>query len=352
MTAKRPDTTLPDDQALDEAAGWLLRFQSGEVTEASPDYQAWLERDEAHEEAMIRARIAWGVLGDAARSPELTRARSDALSRATTAAANRWRPLGARPAAPERPRPWIAIAAAAALIAVIPGVIVGGLWMAERPTAPQQSYVAADRYETQTAETRVVTLADNTRLSLDAASAVRVRYGETERALELLSGQAHFEVASDPDRPFAVDVGSFTVTALGTAFNIERVDNETLVTLFEGALQITGAGTDHALAAGQQAVLRRSGDVEIADGANLEKAAAWRQGRVFLEGDPLEVAVARMNRYSRIRIMVLDSRLDDVQIGGVFNAGDVEAFVGALEAAFEIEAERVDDDLIVLRQRD
>ena len=91
-----------------------------------------------------------------------------------------------------------------------------------------------DDYQTAAGERRVVTLADGSRLSLDASSEVTVQYRKHARDLHLLKGQARFDVAHDKSRPFSVVAGNQRVIATGTAFNIDMAGPKVFVTLIEG----------------------------------------------------------------------------------------------------------------------
>ena len=376
MAEQRTETE--DDRILEEAAVWCMRLEAGEASENSPDYRAWLEASDKHQDAMARARITWGVLGDHAKSPELTKARSDALSRSTDSAARRWQPLKSGRGLAGARFGWRVRATAAALVVALIAVPVALLqFSGEQPTTNEPLAASAEaapvRYVTDVAETRIVTLADNSRISLDAATQVSVSYTATARDITLLAGQAHFDVAKDATRPFRVTAGDRTIVAIGTAFNIELIGDEVLVTLLEGEVVITDAdassqkvpapsrGSDHTTLAsssapvklepGQQLLAVRDKTPRIDAAPNIEKTTAWRQGKVFLEEDMLPVAVARMNRYSRIRLIVADDSLNLLEVGGVFNAGDTDAFIEALEAAFPIEARRMSASLIELHPR-
>lgn len=371
-------TETEEDRILEEAAVWCMRLEAGETSENSPDYRAWLEASDEHQDAMVRARITWGVLGDHAKSPELTKARSDALSRSTDSAARRWQPLKSGREQTGVRFGWHVSAIAAALVVGLIAVPVALLqFSGEQPTTnerPAESAQAAPmHYATDVAETRVVTLPDNSRISLDAATQVSVSYTAAARDITLLAGQAHFNVAKDVTRPFRVTAGDRTVVAIGTAFNVEMIGDEVLVTLLEGEVVVTDAdarsqsliapseGSDRSTLAssstsvklkpGQQLLAARDEAPRIDAAPNIEKTTAWRQGKVFLEEDMLPVAVARMNRYSRIRLVVADDSLNVLEVGGIFNAGDTDAFIEALEAAFSIEARRMSSSLIELHPR-
>lgn len=344
--------TAPDEQKRQEqrrrinaeAAAWHLRFRNGTADEGSSDYLGWLAESPEHGAAMKRARSTWDVFGDHAAAPEVVKARRDALDRSGKFAARRWAVFSSVP------RPAKAVAAVLMLAAVMTPAVF--FWQ-QAENRPANGVTAVQVFETDIGETRIVTLADNTRVSLDAFTRLQVRYTERERDIDLERGQAHFDVATDPTRPFRVTAGDQVVTATGTAFNVEIVGDDVLVTLFEGEVVVTDVAAMPArkLRPGQLLVASASHEPQIVDEVNIEKTNAWRDGKVFLEGDSLSVAVARINRYSRIKLSVADDSLAALRISGVFNAGDTEAFVEAVEAYFEVDARRMTSSSIELHPR-
>src|SRR3546814_4975632 len=132
---------------------------------------------------------------------------------------------------PARPRAWwpigAGIAAALALVVV--------LWPGLRPDVPIRSYAASDRIES-------VQLPDGSSVRLDLETAIDARFGIGRRDIEFRPGRAMFDVAHDASRPFGVDAGVGTVTALGTRFQVQRNEDRVSVTLLEGAVGIATAG--------------------------------------------------------------------------------------------------------------
>lgn len=353
MTAEKKEQNEERERINAEAAEWLLRIRNDENDASGKEYLDWLATSPAHEDAMKRARETWALFGDQATAPEVVKARRDALARAGKTTARRWRGLaglgerlGAR---------WRAgIAAAFLALAVAPILI----W-----TALDETVETADAatYATDVAETRIVTLADNSRISLDADSTIEVRYTDEARDIALLKGQAHFDVAKNPARPFRVTAGDQTVVATGTSFNVELVGDEVLVTLIEGEVVVaekdtvaqvrnTSVEAPVTLKPGQQLVASHVAPRQV-EKADIEKTNAWRHGKIMLEGDSLDAAVQRMNRYSRIRLEVGDDRLNAYRITGVFNAGDTDAFIEAIEAYYPVEARRLSASSIILYPR-
>ena len=64
---------------------------------------------------------------------------------------------------------------------------------------------------------------------------------------------------------------------------------------------------------------------------DVSKETSWTQGRLIFMHDPLSKAVADVNRYSTRKLVFEGGAVPDRQIVGVFEAGDVEGFVKAIE---------------------
>lgn len=307
---KSEDFQEDDGQRLHEAAAWRLRLtESGQRT--TPDFQTWL-REPENQKAWDELSRAWNFFDDVAQTPEMTAARETALDAATPVRANR----------PMRFRRFAGAIAATLLIGIVAGA---SHWWLSRP----------DDYRTAIGERRVVTLSDGSKLSLDANSEVTVRYGKHDRSLHLLKGQARFDVAHDKQRPFSVIAGNQKVIATGTAFNIDMAGPKVLVTLIEGhvvVLKNDGSSSTEEwsraveLRAGQQLRTAPTAAPQIAP-ANIQRVTAWTSGQLMFDDEPLASVVERVNRYGGTQIVIADSRVGDMKISGVFNAGDALGFV-------------------------
>lgn len=214
---------------------------------------------------------------------------------------------------------------------------------------------AKDIVATHVGETRGVTLEDGTRMVLDTGSRVKITFSATTRDIELLQGQAHFEVAQETPRPFRVHTNAVEVLALGTAFDVAALPSRTTVTLIEGRVKVraikgaaAGDSRVEMLTPGQQWGVDAAGqslgekEVKIAD------VTAWQRGNVVIDDDPLEEALAVMNRYSNTRIVVRDPALQSRHVSGTFRIGDVETEAVVLEHYFGLKELAHSDQEIIL----
>ncbi|HEX6866428.1 MAG TPA: FecR domain-containing protein [Caulobacteraceae bacterium] len=320
----------PTDAVLEAAADWRLRMDAPGWTPADEAaLEAWLAADPAHADAFDRTGQVWEFFDEHAASPEMMRARRDAIDRAQRHAAGPGWLL-------RMPRPAKIAAGIAAAIVLGAGIypLVDG----------------KDVYRTGFGERRVVTLADGSKLSLDGRTKIVVRYTRAGRDLKLLSGQARFDVASDPLRPFKVAARDQTVVATGTAFNIDVSAPVVCVTLIEGHAVVLDRDAIKAkpveLGAGQQ-LLAPANAKPVVEVANLTEATAWQQGKIIFDDEPLTEAVERVNRYTKRHVTVSGEAARAQHVSGVFDAGDVDAFVEAVTYYLPVTA-KVSGDEIVL----
>ncbi len=315
-------TRALDTALLETAAEWRLRL-SGEAAEPDPvvadAFSRWLVADPAHAEAFDRTAAGWRLFEPHAAAPEVVRARRDALD------------FARRSGAPSR-RSALRIAASVAAVAVLGA----GVW----PFVD-----GVEVYRTGVGEHRVVRLTDGSTVALDSRTRLTVRYSDDARRLVLERGQARFDVAKNPLRPFSVKAGDRTVVATGTAFNIDILDDDVAVTLIEGSVVVTPrdeARPPVALRSGQR--LTASAAVEA---VNVEDATAWQRGKLVFDNVPLAKAVTRVNRYSDRRIVIGDPAVGELHVSGVFQAGDAGAFARAMSQYLGIEADFAQGDIVL-----
>jgi transmembrane sensor len=201
-------------QILEEASDWFVDFRLGDVdAQAREHFDEWLRRSPEHIRAYMEVARTYVALPALNTGGKFDVQQLIALSRTeeqgNVVALEGWRPSGPQePAAVVRPnaaaeigtrgsrwRPRF-IGLAASLI-VLTGTITAAWFVLTHDGV----------YGTDIGERRTLTLADGSSIDLNARSKVRVRFSNAERDVELLQGQALFEVAKDKARPFVVTAG-------------------------------------------------------------------------------------------------------------------------------------------------
>ncbi len=221
-----------------------------------------------------------------------------------------------------------------------------------------QPWTDIDTYATGVGEQQIVVLRDGTRMSLNTATRVRVELASARRTVHIEGGEALFEVVKDARRPFVVRAAGSEVVALGTVFSVRlapkgtRVNDGLAVTLIEGQVTVRPAadgphnGTTLArsilLHPGDRVRLSGAGD-SASNGAEratmdvdrprIERVMAWTRSEAVFDDTPLSDAVAEMNRYSRVPIVLVgDLSLNGRRVSGLFRTTDTVGFARAVAA--------------------
>ena len=309
-----------------EAAVWLARLHSDlRSADTERGFRAWFSANPLHAAAFERMTNTW----------EATRCLN-------SEARPRWRPE--EPVYVRRSRRTLLAIAASVVAFTILGAWV--LW-------PKTPLAAAQVFETDLGERRSLMLPDGSRLVLNTNSRVSIAFERNERRLILEKGQARFDVAKSPGRPFIVQAGSKQIVAVGTAFDVRWIESKLSVVLFEGEVTVSSSDAPPqssvalvTLEAGELAQFDHSA-VTIRSMPKLDREEAWLDGRAVFEGTRLSDAIAEMNRYTRRRLEYSDP-IGEWRISGTFSVDDVDAFARSLVDLFPISIE-ITDERIVLR---
>ena len=227
-------------------------------------------------------------------------------------------------------------------------------------------------YSTAIGEQKTLQLADGSTVQLNTNSTVEVDYSDSTRRLNLTQGEAHFDVAHNPDRPFEVYAGNRLVRAIGTAFtvHVRKIDVEVIGT--EGTVEIdqpdepelntnisiaqapnsATAGADIPVKASAGSVLTFSkdliDDVEVMVGAQLQDQLSWRQGMLVFNSEPLQSVVDEVSRYTDLTIIIPERSAREMKVGGLFKVGDTESLFEALREGFDIHVKEVSSNVVYL----
>lgn len=318
------DATI--ERARREAADWLTALNNRMVTtQALLDFRQW-RKVPVNADAYSEVERAWREAAELAGDPDIV---------AATAAA------GSKPARPPLPGYLVGPAGRTVLALLVVGAIGAAVSVARGP---------GRTYDTAVGEQRLIRLTDGSRVRLDTATRVQVAFRGGERRVLLLRGQAFFEVAHDPARPFLVEADGATVRALGTRFDVRRDPEGVQVTLVEGRVRVRrGGGEGWTLAPGQQ--IRVGAKVASPAPRAVEAGAAtsWTTGRLVFRGLPLAAAVAEVNRYATRPVRLEAQAVAATPVTGAFDSGDTDAFVAAVCALYDLRADQGADGDVILR---
>lgn len=307
----QPDAPPPVSEVQRTAHAWVVRLTSGSVLPSDrAAARAWCEQAPEHQQAFVEARRLWCL------SAHLAQPRAAAR--------------------PSSRRTW-AVGIAASLV-----LGLGLVWV-------QRMALDADYY-TGTGERRQVVLADGSRITLNANSAVDVNLAADGRRITLRKGEALFDVAPDPQRPFSVQAGELSATALGTIYAVRREGQSVDVTVRRGRVAVTEGPDKVTLGVGETVAARADG-LGAKQPVDVDKALAWEQGRLVFEMTPLSQVLEQVERYRPGILLITDTRLGALKVSGTFQLDHLDEGLATLQSVFALKIERYTDYLLVVSPR-
>lgn len=338
MTGRYPMNGAADGN-ITEAAYWCAELKSGQMSELDDArHKAWLDKDPQNRLDLAECEAIWEMSASLAGDEEILKYLEPEPGEISGVGA----PLKAR----KFLRPAL-LAASILLVGLVTWFMQAGLY-----NSPY--------YSTDVGEQRTVVLADDSRIHLNTNTRVKVEYGEKLRLITLERGEATFEVAHSTVRPFEVVAGPGIVRAVGTVFNVRADGAKVTVTVLEGRVQVNQQSVSETaprqpapeIAIGQQLSYSTTGIISEIHLANIQRIESWQQGKLDLDSATLAEAVQEMNRYSRVKLMIGDEKLNRIHISGVFNVGDVKSMIAGLTATLPVRAVYGPDKIILLYGKD
>jgi transmembrane sensor len=256
-------------------------------------------------------------------------------------------------------------------------------------------------FKTKMGENSSHVMPDGSTLWLNSSTTLNVDYSKNYRRINLIKGEAHFEVAKDATRPFEVYAGNRLVRAIGTAFTVHKVNGAIEVLVSEGTVElaivdntlvvipddyqaiqlepnfeeivtsqnspsvttdVTTEVTKHSvqvkktlgtLTAGQRISIPidndNISDIDELDSSEVTRFLSWKEGKLIFAGESLEEVIKEITRHTSVQIDLLDPKLKSMRIGGQFQVGETETLFYVLESGFGISVNKLNDHHVQLR---
>ena len=333
--------------AEDEALRWLVDFD--DLSEAEQlRFNDWLCKRPENRMAFEKVERDWRQL-DIVRQL----ATDSATGAPDPEVVNKW--LRRR----RLQRRYLPLAAAAAIAAIAVVLLL----------LPSQDYEAS--YRTAVGQYQEILLPDDSIVTLNTNSAATVHFSDAERRVHLLRGEAHFDIAPAPERPFSVIAGSSTVRAVGTAFTVYLKGDVVEVTVTDGVVEVlqgvlpavernslrvpvkaaepVAVPVAKTLQEGEKLEYSETtASVSRFDPGEVARKLAWRDGMLDFQGETLAEVIEEASRYTSTRITIDDAEIEGLHVTGYFRAGDVDTLLKLIESNERITVRRVSPGLVRL----
>jgi ferric-dicitrate binding protein FerR (iron transport regulator) len=228
---------------------------------------------------------------------------------------------------------------AAASVACL--IAIGGLtlWLSERQSV-KQTVVASTTVSTDEGEMAHIFLSDSTQVFMNSGSTLKydVNYNINERKVNL-SGEAFFNVRTNPEKPFVVQLDQMTVSATGTRFNVLSYGNENRIetTLEEGKIQVAIKGQETIeVKSGQQVVYFTKTNKAVVRDVSTETYTSWKENKLRFIDTPFEETLRKIGRKYNVTFQIQNRDLLDLKYTATFIDESIEEVMQMLKAVSPI----------------
>ncbi len=329
-TMTQDDNPVIIPSAEQQAHEWMVLLTSDEAQDHDRRrFDRWLNIDSDHPRAWEETQRLWE------KSEQLIELGQQHLPRSKTQ-------FAAKKASNSNLSSWATGLAMAASI-----VIAVLLWLPNTEDENQGIH-----YRSELAQTLPVHLPDGSVITLGANSEVELKLSTNQRQVILHRGEAFFDVAKDPRRPFVVDSEGTQISVLGTRFNVNQLDQHSKVSVQSGLVAVTHMATQKQveLTPGERVVSHRDGLTPVSH-QDASKSGAWRDGLRLYFDAPLNDVVADFNRYSTRPLELASEELGSMSLTAVFPTDDIDLMVHSLSNVLPIDIQEENDRILLsLRQ--
>lgn len=238
--------------------------------------------------------------------------------------------------APRRPRRiWLRAAAAVAVLAV-------AVWFMYRPAPADGPVEIAGNTETILTDT----LSDGSVVTLNRNSGLSVAKGFNKKERRMaLRGEAYFEVAPNPEKPFVVTVEELEVKVVGTAFNVDNVSapGKVIVAVTHGKVLVHSGDQSIYLTAGEQAEYdQQTRTITRLQPDQNPNALAYKSKVFRFEATPLSEVVRQLNLAYGTKISV-SKNLENCRLTARYNNLGIGRVLDLVAVSFSIKADKNPD---------
>ncbi|NHE56570.1 FecR family protein [Cyclobacterium plantarum] len=227
---------------------------------------------------------------------------------------------------------------------------IGSRYMLPEPTVEMPQPVKMVVFNNPPGVKSSISLADGTRVMLNAGSSLSYEENRFKEVRDVfLQGEAFFEVAHDPDRPFTVNAGGVNTTALGTSFNIMAYkDEKQLISLVTGKVSIAlpNLKNEEILLAPKEAI-SISPDRKVVSRTKFDEDAilAWTRKTILFDDTNLAEAIRALENWYGVRFHFQNQPNPGMHLSGKFHNETLENVLEGLSYTagldFRIEKDQV-----------
>ncbi|QKJ22883.1 FecR family protein [Poseidonibacter lekithochrous] len=199
-----------------------------------------------------------------------------------------------------------------------------------------------------------IKLKDNSIISLDSNTTLKIKYYEKSREVLLKKGKAFFWVKSNRNRPFLINANFTNVEVIGTKFEVSNINNRVDVNVKEGRVKVAKVFNKNKkprilvlLEKGQKVSLNSNGEIDKLQNINVKSIAPWEQGKLIFKQDSLKNVMYEFSKHLDIDVKFETKKSSLYAITGEFNTNKFDNLLKSLPLIHPISIERTANKILI-----
>jgi ferric-dicitrate binding protein FerR (iron transport regulator) len=176
-------------------------------------------------------------------------------------------------------------------------------------------------------------LADGTEVYLNSGSTLKFpkRFDGDTRSVEL-DGEAFFDVAENPNKPFVIKSGEVETTVLGTSFNVNTYpDNDQVaVTVATGKVKVASKENQILLLPNEQGVFHKQSKSISKKKIDIAGCLNWKDGIIHFEDAELSEVLETLERWYGVSFVVDNENIGDCHLTASYNNERLSAILESI----------------------
>lgn len=310
----------------------LTKYFAREVTEEEAKaVEAWVALSAANQRQFEASKIIWADTGRIGNYEQVSVDVDEAFARVATRKNELL--LQKRATSPVNML-WILRVAAVAII----GITIS-FWFLSRNE--ERMVLAADK------ELFLADLPDGSKVSVNAGSEVEIQSYRSSRSLHL-TGEAYFEVVSNPEKPFVVSTRNIQVRVLGTVFGISEHSGHTIVSVEEGRVEVSYQNQQIILGAGKTGRFDwNKEELSTLEAKDTGEYRFWKTKSLAFRGLPLVNVVETLNKVYQANIQLKKPALEGCMLSVSFEDESLENILQIIGITLNLTITTEGDEIIL-----
>ncbi len=235
-------------------------------------------------------------------------------------------------------------------VAAVLVIAVGAWFILQQETTPEIHTIAADAKLDE-----AVVLPDGTHIYLNQGSQLSYNddFNKSSRSINF-EGEAYFEIAANPEKPFVISTQNLGVKVLGTSFNLSSIKQDDFIELHLQSGKVLVYSLDEQgkmleqlqLNPGEKATFSKASGVLKRDEIKNRNHLAWKTGVLEFHNTPLIEVLDELTKTYGLRF-VAENNCSNFILTARFENESAESILQTLEFVFNLNISDQGDHILI-----